>query len=390
MILNKKNITIYSLFTLLYLLLFLGRHFSKAVLIGPVFLHDFILLLVFLFSLSTLNRKLSQPNVLLLILISVGYLLIAFLIGRQPIFILRHYMLVVYLALVYFITENVKGSFTTIIRLLKRLALVGVAVQVVFLLLIRFHIVVPDKSVLYEYYSPVVIMLFPVLAAYILSGKKSIFEKFVIYAFILGVSAALGHSSIVLSILFVGAIYIIYIIGLRQTLLYLSIFIVGLLIVSQLSKEYNDNNANWRIDYWKIGMNNGTHNFGLGNGFGKAYLTLEEASMMTTKFGDSAHFDRKGERYVKAFHNSFVTFFSYMGFITLLLLPVYYKAAKGIFEKGLTPDQLFMILSLFGVSVWSALNVILELPHSSVLFWVIYFTTYHSFMTNNSYKKSES
>jgi hypothetical protein len=79
------------------------------------------------------------------------------------------------------------------------------------------------------------------------------------------------------------------------------------------------------------------------------------------------------EKYTTGAHNSFLSFGQHLGIASLFLL--FYPLVIGI--KGLkirdNTNLIFLILSISGMSVFSFFNVILELPHSSSLYWMIFF-----------------
>ena len=44
-----------------------------------------------------------------------------------------------------------------------------------------------------------------------------------------------------------------------------------------------------------------------------------------------------------------------------------------------TKEKDFLALLLLGMIMWSSFHVVLELPHSSALFWLVYFSTIYEF-----------
>src|SRR5690606_36330022 len=79
------------------------------------------------------------------------------------------------------------------------------------------------------------------------------------------------------------------------------------------------------------------------------------------------------QKYVSAPHNSFLTMMIHLGFIPILLL--FYPFINLCQNTTLLKDKnlMFLCLSLIVMFLFSAFNVVLELPHSSSLIWVVCF-----------------
>ena len=144
-------------------------------------------------------------------------------------------------------------------------------------------------------------------------------------------------------------------------------------------------NSLWRLIYWKYAMKDILLNYYgfIGHGFGLKYITQEAMDALRNVI-DSPWFEvRPEEQYITPMHNSFITIGYHIGFVFvfLLLIPlkkmfVYFFNRKNQ-ETSLQKD--FIVLSLIGVVVWTNFHVVLELPHSSAFFWLIYFTTIYLF-----------
>ena len=77
-----------------------------------------------------------------------------------------------------------------------------------------------------------------------------------------------------------------------------------------------------------------------------------------------------------------------MIFVFFLIIPIQ-KAIAYFFNrksKEINQKKDFIVLALIGVIVWTNFHVVLELPHSSAFFWLIYFSTVYLF---NFEKKSQ-
>jgi hypothetical protein len=123
-------------------------------------------------------------------------------------------------------------------------------------------------------------------------------------------------------------------------------------------------------------------NFGiLGEGFGVPYFKNELIMDLYHKVGTQGFWvaDKPYEEYVSSVHNSFLTFFIAVGVLpSLLLFYPLRKIPMYIIRKGKSQNTTFLIISLFGLSIWVAFNEILEVPHSAALFWFAYFATVQS------------
>ena len=75
-----------------------------------------------------------------------------------------------------------------------------------------------------------------------------------------------------------------------------------------------------------------------------------------------------------------------MGLFVLLLVKPYIKGIKNLVFANKNKSLNFLIVSLLGISTWASFNVILELPHSSLVFWIIYLLTYNQLILS-SYEK---
>lgn len=383
---NKVKVVRNLLKILLYSLLLFGTGFSKLQVVGPLYLHDLSLLFLVIISLFFYKVPLSQKPILILFFISIIYLLGAFVIGNPLFYVLRQYILFFYMISIYFVFHVINRDHLEFLKMLKTLSKVAVLIQFIYMLYIAFIV---NKNIFsgYGYFSPLVVMLFPVYVADILSRHTSKFKKAALFFVILLFSTTLGHTSIFLAILIVGFIYFLFLITKKQINILLSILASLLIILFLTLPQFNDANASWRLIYWWMGIQGGTNNFLLGNGFGVPYIKQEQIEYFIEVFNHSNDFLKDpSEVYFIAFHNSFITIFYHIGIFILLLITPYFQIFKKINNKNYTDEQLFLMLSLAGITVWSCFNVILELPHSAILFWIIYFATSESLKFINEKK----
>ena len=102
---------------------------------------------------------------------------------------------------------------------------------------------------------------------------------------------------------------------------------------------------------------------------------------------------RFDEKYLSPMHNSFLTFAFHIGLLPsiLILIPLG-KASIYVFRRNKIKgdkNKDFLILSFIGSSVWASFNVVLELPHSSAFYWLIYFSLIYSFLEDQDKEKNK-
>ena len=119
-------------------------------------------------------------------------------------------------------------------------------------------------------------------------------------------------------------------------------------------------------------------------------VSQELVDQLVEQLDSREYVDRIDEIYLSPSHNSFLTIAFHIGFLPSLLLLVPLKKAFSYFvnRDKHQPDSAkdFLILSFIGVAVWASFNVVLELPHSSAFFWLIYFTLIYHFESNSGSK----
>lgn len=298
---------------------------------------------------------------------------------------LRQYMLFAYMAFSYLIFNLLvknESELKQASRFIILISKISVAMQLFFL--VWKFIALRNFSLFsegdYNYFSPLCIMGIITYASYILAKPIKSGRKYTSFFLILLLSTTVGHSSAFLSILIIFGLHLLQLFP-RKTRLPLFLLSVLCMMALLYLPQFSDDNASWRLLYWKHIINQALTNFyGMaGHGFGHPYMTYEYALLIKDKIGSSIMIDEVAPlaRYLSPPHNSFLSIAFHIGlFPALLLLAPAKKIPVYIFTKNLKDDQLnFLILSLAGCSIWSSFNVILELPHSSTYFWLIYFTT---------------
>jgi len=156
---------------------------------------------------------------------------------------------------------------------------------------------------------------------------------------------------------------------------------VVMMLLLQLP-QFTDANASWRLMYWNHVLETSVSKNWLifGNGFGLPYMTIEFAQTLADKINSTfmlTGVNNEFERWVTPPHNSFLTIVHHIGLLPAFLILIPLKNfLKQIFivPKSNDREELFLFYALFGLIAWVSFNVILEVPHSAICFWLIYFT----------------
>jgi hypothetical protein len=163
---------------------------------------------------------------------------------------------------------------------------------------------------------------------------------------------------------------------LNKLIIFIVFFVIAALIVLKTS-FFTDANAQWRLVYWGLTLKGiFVDRVGIfGMGFGVPYSDDEVAYILQVVNGFTAQQSDDLEKYLSPMHNSFITIafhigFAFSFFIIYPLLKILVSIISGRFKSNL--NFLFLSLTLVAFSVWSATNVILELPHSSLLYWLLF------------------
>lgn len=373
--LNISNFLLGSIKVLILLLLLFGYSFTKINVIGSVYLYDLILLLLFISSLIGINKINISNKVFLFIIAGLISVFVSIMIGNPLNFVFRQGMVIGYLLITFFIYRKIKIRDKELIKFVFRISKLAFYIQVIYLIFILIN--GGNVFVGFNYYSPAVVILFPVYSARILIYGKNNSMKFLEILFVLIISTMIGHSSAFLAVLTTVFGFFLLKITPKQFLMALIIVIALIASMYFLLPQFQDVNANWRLYYWGVGIKNALNTtLIMGNGFGVPFITDEQIQEMINIFGGSNDFlSGLDERYIKAYHNSFITMFFHMGLFSFLLIGPYIKGIKKLVFGEKSKELIFLIISLLGISVWVAFNVILELPHSSLIFWIVFLLT---------------
>ena len=387
-----------SLFILIELLLIFDKTFSKFHLFGPFYLYDFLLILLTFFSgvLLIKNRvKLLYWPILVVIVISVVYLFYSYFILHTPVnYTIRQFAVIIYIATVYIIFHSFI-THETIKFNIKFFVLIGIGA---FVLQIGYHVYnfffqenfTDTLFTGFNYFSEMGFMALFLFEAFILVFLHKWWKWLLILIFLVLIST-LGHqgSAVIITSLVIGLYFILNVSLYKKILLIVAGIISIYGMFTFFPQFFLDQNSLWRYIYWKITLKDiFEHYYGvLGHGFGVSFTTPEVLETMNQDINSPWFELRPEENYLTPMHNSFITIAYHIGFVFMLLI---FLPLKNMFayifkrnEQIASLEKDFLTLSMLGVIGWSSFHVVLELPHSSALFWLIYFSTAYLFSKNN-------
>lgn len=366
----------------LALLLLFGKNYTKFVLIEPFFYaHDLVLLIILLLCFPHYKFTKRIKSIELLFLIAILYLVYSFLKrGFEDVeIVLRQFMVFGYGLCLYLIMNylfNNSWVYDYLVRYLKFFGLACVSVQLLYIPYLFLYIGI---NPFFErwYFSPIVMMGFFIFASAVLIDVKGKVLKNILYLGVFIVALSTGHDSTYLSLVLIYIGYLFVVIS-RKNRIILTIFLLfGSLSVFYFIPSFTDANVQWRLIFWKNSLLRIANNyFVFGEGYGIPYASENTLSQLNALYPDLPSSPRitEEENYVIAPHNSFLSMAIHVGILSILFL--FYPVLRFFNLKRLRMDkeELFLVLSLFGMAIFCAFNVILELPHASSLFWMVLYS----------------
>jgi len=357
---------------ILWLTLVFGTSFTKYKLFENLYLYEFILIILSFISIIGLSKLNLTGGVLIFIIYGLSSIAISILKDNPVEYVLRQGMIIGYLAIAFLLYERIKHKSKQLLNFITILSKAGFIIQVIYLLFLLY--IGTNIFQGRHYYSPMIMLILPVFTTNIVLSNNTLFEKTTWFILILLVSLTIGHSSSTLSILTVLFGVFIWKIKPKQFMSAILIIAFGVGMQYFFNPNFSDINANFRIWYWGVAFaNTFDYSFLFGNGFGVPFVSDLQIEEFIERFGGSNDFlSSPSEKYVKAYHNSFITLFFHVGIIIILLMKPYVTGLKNLIFNTKDKNQVYLIILLLSSSVWAAFNVVLELPHSSLLFWLIF------------------
>ncbi|HXB06695.1 MAG TPA: hypothetical protein VNW04_06260 [Puia sp.] len=396
-----KNIFRLETLIVLYFLalLFFGKAFTKFSVIGPLYLHDAVLLLITLLAINRGKLMWRFKSIWILLFIALVYMVVSCLFFHLPgpilLMAFRQFNLFLYMGCAFIIFNCVIRSredlpkLTALIRMISVLSVwLQVGLLVVGFLFVRGFSPFGESD--YNYFSPLAVFGIITYGAMALAYEKSEYLKWMKLGLALVLSTTTGHSSAFLAVVVIVLIYFFVLIKPLQRFVALGICL-GVVILLDFLPEFRDVNASWRLLYWHHIMNNIVfqHYLILGNGFGKPFMTYDYALYLNDALHSPIMIDElyPMARYLSPPHNSFLTIMFHIGLLPALLLLVPLKKYFGrllLRPQSADPSLNFLVYALAGSCVWVMFNVILELPHSATFFWLVYLTTAYALKMQDS------
>jgi hypothetical protein len=392
-----RNFSIKNLFRLetlivLYFLalLFFGKAFTKFSVIGPLYLHDAVLLLITVLAINR-GKLVSRFNSIWILLAIAGlYLVISLLFFhlRGPVLLMafRQFNLFLYMGCSLIIFNSVirsKADLPKLLWLIRLISILSIWLQVG--LLVYGFLFVPGFSLTgetdYNYYSPLAVFGIITFGTIALAYEKVEYRRWLKLLLALFLSTTTGHSSAFLAVVVIVLVHFFMLIRPLQRFIALGICL-GVILLLDLLPQFRDVNASWRLLYWHHILNNIVfqHYLILGSGFGKPFMTSSFALYLNEVLHSPIMINDlyPMATYLNPPHNSILTIMFHVGLLPALLLFVPLKKFFGqilLRSHSADPGINFLVYALAGCFVWIMFNVILELPHSATFFWLVYLTT---------------
>lgn len=363
----------------------LGKTFSKLQILSlglntdhGLFAHDMLLLIIATLCLVQFRwRKNRLFFVEFVIVISLIYLVYSFIIveANNYFYVIRQYSIFGYMAIVYIITKHFfeEGVLKNTPKIILFLGFCSILIQTIY----SINIFLLDSLDFNQRnaYSPMIKMGIIFFSVYVVTSSKiNTIYKAPLFVFCFLISLTIGHDSVYLSLVLSASIYIFIISSKKLKFIISFVLIVLFFITMNYIPSFTDVNANWRLIFWEdMAKRIADNYFFIGEGFGVNLVseeTLKVLNNLMSYHGYNVSLVGE-ERFTNGPHNSFLTIAFHNGLISLLtlFLPLFYYA----FKLWPLKKNLFMMLVFLGISVLSFFNVILELPHTSSVYWLVFF-----------------
>ena len=362
-----------------------GKTFSKLQIFSlglntdhGLFAHDMLLLIIATLCLVQFRwRKNRLFFVEFVIVISLIYLVYSFIIveANNYFYVIRQYSIFGYMAIVYIITKHFfeEGVLKNTPKIILFLGFCSILIQTIY----SINIFLLDSLDFNQRnaYSPMIKMGIIFFSVYVVTSSKiNTIYKAPLFVFCFLISLTIGHDSVYLSLVLSASIYIFIISSKKLKFIISFVLIVLFFTTIHYILSFTDVNANWRLIFWEdMAKRIADNYFFIGEGFGVNLVseeTLKVLNNLMSYHGYNVSLVGE-ERFTNGPHNSFLTIAFHNGLISLLtlFLPLFYYA----FKLWPLKKNLFMMLVFLGISVLSFFNVILELPHTSSVYWLVFF-----------------
>jgi len=380
---NKKLIIFASLILVLdtVLLVLFGKYYTKQLLVHPFFYaHDLVLFALTTLCLPYFKFTKRIKSIEALFLIAFLYLIFSFYkIGFQSSYIIiRQFMLFGYGFLIYIIMNRIFNLEIVNKKFINYVIYFGFFCFVVQCLYVGHLFLNENYNPFFQrnYFSPAIILGLLVTASYPLVYISNVYLKHTLFFIVFVAALTTGHDSTYVALVCVYFAYWFLKIPKSKKIILVSSLLILIICTFIFAPSFSDVNMQWRLLFWKESFFRTANNyFVFGDGFGIQYAsdqTIVKLENVFSRFSNPPTF-KGDDKYFCAPHNSFISMVINLGILSLLLL--IYSIKDVFLNKNLLMDKdiLFLSLSLLGIVVFSSFNVVLELPHSSSIFWIVFF-----------------
>lgn len=385
-----------ALFILIELLLIFGETFSKFNLWGPFHLYDAGLLVLGAISFHFFLKHKAKfwiTSILVMLGLSMAYLIYSYFILHNPTsYLIRQYALFIYMGLGWIIFSSFAGNDFQKYNI-RFIALVGFSSVIIQTTYFVYLVTFADSFNLFgsfNYYSNMTVVGIIIFGGYLLVFVKKPLFKWALAILYVLLSTTLGHSSAFLAAFAIVVSFIILQLPIKIKITGVIALALFVILFFLYLPQFSDNNAEWRLVYWKYSLKDIIINYFtvFGHGFGVPYPTQETLDALRDNLNSPWFEVRPEEMYTSPMHNSFITMAFHIGLLPSLLIfiPLFKPFKRTILTKSeiRNPQNDFLILSWIGITVWASFNVVLELPHSSLFYWLVYFSLLYQFKNNRS------
>lgn len=383
----RKIISTLLIFDFLALIVF-GKGYSKLqILEFGLYAHDLVLIIIALICVLKFNWKQNRVYAIEFILaISIVYVLVSLwkidfnFTSPKTFYIIRQYAIVGYIGIFYVITKflfdekKFLKDWINFVFLLSAGCFLVQLLNIIYLYFCSDRIIYLSKNA----FSPIISLGLIVFNCGILASNRYD-KKIKFFSSLLTflISISIHHDSLYLALFIIWALYFFIHLSKNKKIFSMIVSLILVVLLFVLLPSFTDVNAHWRLIYWQAVVEQIVENyFILGDGFGIQYIsdkTIEKLNQLMISKGHINTLITEGEKYTSGAHNSFLSLAQHLGLASLFLL--FYPLIIGI--KGLkimdNSKLIFLLLSISGMSVFSFFNVILELPHSSSFYWIVFF-----------------
>lgn len=366
-------------------LLIAGPNYTKFQVLGPISAYDMMIALAGILSLSRPSAALFRPSFLVFATIVLAYVVFSFVARGFGQAVIRQAAMFGYAAIAAVIVSRFAAAdrIDGLAGILKAFALSSVLAQLLFgtFLLLSGASFGEEQ---YHYLSPASVVL-NIIAAAIFLGSTSWAVRIWGTLLVFLCLYMSGHSSATLAVLaMVGVILIAPLPAfLRLSIVIAGIIAIPVLVIAMVSSNSKalDVNAMWRFFYWySVGRQVLLENYGiLGFGFGAPYASDATAELLQVTQGYSTTLGQGEESFLSPPHNFYITLPFHVGLLPSLILVfcVLRSVYRLVFSSpsSMLYRYRWLGLSLVGLSVWAGMNVVVELPHAGIFYWLILFSS---------------